>query len=360
MEPAAQTKERVSEFNVAAHGLRGVACLFVLVAHILVGVAEHVYPGHRDYVSLVQVPSYFGTFGVYLFFVISGYVVLPSAIRYPPGEFALRRWLRVYPLFFAFSLLFVLLNALTNAYPKQNSVEAVIAGFLFLDLFTATEQLTPNAWSLTYEVIFYVLTCACVFAALRQSRTSIRLLAFGVAAAFLVVEPLSIYFVIGIAIRMLHRMRPREADRGSRLLELLCMGCLIVAVASGRRELEWDTILDPGLFATLTLTAAYFYLATVPGSLSASWLSARVVAYAGTISFSLYLTHPYIYFPLRQAFVRAGLFTENVAPSVGLFFVLVTALSFAASHIVYRVLERHPYEWFFRQRIYRVGGRRPA
>ncbi|WP_165356489.1 acyltransferase [Sphingosinicella sp. BN140058] len=339
-------------FSPAAHGLRGIACLLVLAAHILAGAAEHVYPGDRDYVALVRIPSLFGTYGVYLFFVISGYVILPSAIRYPPREFALRRWLRIYPLFFTFSALFVILNALTNAYPKQNSLGAVLAGFLFLDLFTPTEQLTPNAWSLSYEVVFYCLTALCVHAALRTNSILLKAAAFSLAASFLLFEPISIYFLVGVVIRLVQARTGQVASRWSRLLEAPALLLALYAVTLGRHDYQWHEFDRPTLLACLLFTGLYFHLATLAGSLSGRLLANPVTAYAGTISYSLYLVHPYVYFPLREGFLRLGLFTDAIPQSMIAFSVAVTALSLAGSHVVHLYLERRPYEWFFRQRLY--------
>src|SRR3546814_5206166 len=160
--PAAKAKRTEAGFNCAAHGLRGIAALMVFSAHLLGGSAEHVYQDHSAYVQFVLRPWQFGVYGVYLFFTISGFVILPSVLRYSTGQFALRRFLRLYPLFLTLTLLFVLLNAVTNAYPDLNNWPTILAGVTFTNLFWHTEQLTPNAWSLTFEVIFYSLTCLAV------------------------------------------------------------------------------------------------------------------------------------------------------------------------------------------------------
>src|SRR3546814_5038332 len=96
--PAAKAKRTEAGFNCAAHGLRGIAALMVFSAHLLGGSAEHVYQDHSAYVQFVLRPWQFGVYGVYLFFTISGFVILPSVLRYSTGQFALRRFLRLYPL----------------------------------------------------------------------------------------------------------------------------------------------------------------------------------------------------------------------------------------------------------------------
>src|SRR3546814_16194799 len=90
--PAAKTKRTEAGFNCAAHGLRGIAALMVFSAHLLGGSAEHVYQDHSAYVQFVLRPWQFGVYGVYLFFTISGFVILPSVLRYSKGQLALRRF----------------------------------------------------------------------------------------------------------------------------------------------------------------------------------------------------------------------------------------------------------------------------
>src|SRR3546814_380620 len=153
--PAAKTKRTEAGFNCAAHGLRGIAALMVFSAHLLGGSAEHVYQDHSAYVQFVLRPWQFGVYGVYLFFTISGFVILPSVLRYSTGQFALRRFLRLYPLFLTLTLLFVLLNAVTNAYPDLNNWPTTLATVTFTNPFCHTETHTPNACTLTYEVDVY-------------------------------------------------------------------------------------------------------------------------------------------------------------------------------------------------------------
>src|SRR3546814_2636247 len=90
--------------------------------------------------DLVLRPWQFGVYGVYLFFTISGFVILPSVLRYSTGQFALRRFLRLYPLFLTLTLLFVLLNAVTNANPDLNNWPTILAGVTFTNLFWISEE----------------------------------------------------------------------------------------------------------------------------------------------------------------------------------------------------------------------------
>ena len=81
-----------SEFNAATHGLRGIASLMVFWAHLLGGTAEHIYPHNARYTDLIVGPWNVGIWGVELFFTISGFVILPSIMRYSLKDFGERRF----------------------------------------------------------------------------------------------------------------------------------------------------------------------------------------------------------------------------------------------------------------------------
>lgn len=341
-----------SGFNTAAHGLRGVASILVLIAHIIGGTARHIYPDRADYVRLIEHPWNFCTFGVEIFFVISGFVILPSALRYSPGEFALRRAIRIYPLFAALSLVFVTLNAATNTYPYVNNVESIVAGLLFVNLFTGTEQLTPNAWSLSFEVAFYVLTGLVVTFAVKQRSRIEGGLAIGLAMAFLICFPITTYFLIGIVMRLLvPTMRP--ATGVTRICEMVALSALIWFASRAHFDYsswaQFKGLIVPPLLLSIS---TYFYLALLPESATARALSGRFFRYTGDASYSLYLVHPFAYYSIRALFVQFGLFTDDVASSMLLFGATVIAISLLFTQIAYRALERWPYRKIFHRSVY--------
>lgn len=347
-----ERKKSSADFNIAAHGLRGLAAFMVLLAHILGGTAEHIYAHVPAYVEGIKAPWYLGTFGVELFFVISGFVILPSALRYMPREFALRRFLRLYPLFFVLSLLFVALNIVTNAYPKVNTAESVIAGLLFLNLFTGTEQLTPNAWSLTFEVMFYILMYGVVYATVHRRNAIGAAVAMVAAIAFVAAFPIAIYFAMGVAIRLASKQRWSIA-LNPRVLEGIFLAMTILFASQGHFEYVWSDFRHPVVVPIILSTGCYFYFAVMPDSLTARALDNRVMRYLGTVSYSLYLVHPYTYYGARGVFAKLGWFTDNIALSMTLFTAVVILLTMPLTHLVHVSLELWPYQRFFRQGIYR-------
>ncbi len=354
---AAPDREKVvrGEFNAAAHGLRGIASLMVFCAHMLGGTAEHIYAGNPEYVALVYRPWQFGRWGVELFFMISGFVIIPSVMRYAPRQFALRRFLRIYPLFFVLSLLFIALNLVTKTQPAMNDPWTILACLTFLNLVTGTDQLTPNAWSLTFEVIFYMLTALVVYFLVRRRNEIGAAIAIILALIFLVLFPITIFFLLGIGVRLLFDRGLIPVGRAAHAAEILfAAGCVLFASADWFHYTLAD-FRNPLVYAIIISTAGYFCLAVSPYSLTTRLLSGRAIAYLGTVSYSLYLVHPYTYFTARNLFHHFGWFDFGWQLSMPLFFLVTVPITLIVTHAAHHALERYPYQWFFHQRIYRVG-----
>lgn len=345
-----KAKER--RFNVTAHSLRGMAAFMVFLAHVIGGIGENIYPDNGAYQAVMEAPWNFGRWGVWLFFVISGYVILPSVLRYSPREFALRRFLRLYPLFFAFSLAFLALNAITNAFPSLRDLSTIVPALLMVNLFTHTGQLTPNAWSLSYEVLFYAMACLIVYTAIRR-RSVLETSILTVLAGLLVMRhPAMAFFLAGIAVRLLDDRKLHVSKPLLPPLELAAAGGCILFASLRHYTFEPKELALPGLYCLFVATVLYFWLAIQPGSLTSRLLRGAVPFYLGTISYSLYLSHPYVYFGARQLFSHAGLFGEGWALSVGIFLLTVIPATLLFTHVVYIALERYPYRWYFREPIF--------
>lgn len=347
-------------FNGAAHGLRGVAALGVFVAHMLGGVGENVYADHPTFLLSVAPFWHLGTFGVFLFFTISGFVIWPSVRRYSPGAFAWRRFVRLYPLFLFFSLLFLALNLVVEREPELNDPWTVLAALTFTNLLTGTDQLTPNAWSLSYEVAFYALTGAGAwFAFTLRSRAG--LLLFGaVAVLFVWMWPKALFFVGGLLVRWGHERVSRVPLMRRRVFEALLLVAMVLLAAGAKRSFHQADFLDPSNWLTVAVTTAWFAFAVAPGSLVGLVLDNRVAAYLGTTSYSLYLAHPYTYFAVRELWVRLGLFTHDTVASMTLFCAATVLVTLPFTHAVWLVLERWPYRLCFKRGVYaRPAGEAP-
>lgn len=145
-------------FYKQLHGLRGLASLMVFFAHITAGYNLHVNSvlgTHTTQGSLQYYITNIGTFGVEIFFFLSGFVILKSSIKENEKAFFTRRAFRIYPIFLLFSLLFIIGNIITNSNPELNNIKSILLALSFTNIFFNSSQLTPNAWSVVYEVWYY-------------------------------------------------------------------------------------------------------------------------------------------------------------------------------------------------------------
>ena len=158
--------------------LRGIAALAVVFDHLGYYVLQHV----RDEIYHWFDP---GNYGVFVFFIISGYIVPASLERKGSVRtFWISRLFRLYPLYLlavgiAVALYFVHFGSLRG---EGSDPEASILSQLLMMSNVLGGQNLPNVvWSLSYEMVFYLLITA-LFIARIHKRSSWYALGFGVAA----------------------------------------------------------------------------------------------------------------------------------------------------------------------------------
>jgi peptidoglycan/LPS O-acetylase OafA/YrhL len=339
-----------SQFNTAVHALRAIATLMVFGCHMLDSFHTYMYPSSAFLGAIVPYALRFGTFGVELFFVISGYVIMASVERYAPAQFAYRRFVRIYPLFAFFTIAFFVLNAVTHLYPDRLSVSGLALNLTFTDIYFGALSLSPNAWSLTFEANFYLFAALMSFALLGKRGLMIGALAV-CGAAFLLRFPIAFYFVVGC---LAYRFRDRQPRSCSVVVQVAVIVVWCVAAALVDHEpvgMSTPTVIAN--IALLLVTAAFFFVASSPGSLFGRIGLVPWIAFIGTISYSFYLTHPYSYLPLRMMFQKVHLDHWNMASAALVYFPIMTAAAIAASYVVHRYLEIAPYRAIFGEAVYR-------
>jgi len=336
-------------FNNAVHGLRAFAALMVFGVHLCDSFNTYFFPHCEQLNEAMPYIKRFGTFGVELFFVISGYVIMSSLQRHSLSEFLLRRLVRIYPVFCFFTLAFFVLNGFLQLHQESTSVRALFLNLGFLDIYFGTPALSPNAWSLTFEANFYLLAGLGCF--LFRKHATLPLIFLGVAAlAFLARFPIAAYFLIGCLLYAIRHLQPASLPRRVEIA-VFAVWCALAATAD-------HEAVSPANVALLGATALLFFVMTTPkGTLAriAAWDS---VFFIGTISYSFYLTHPYAYFPLRVLFQKIGLGTWNIGVAAPVYVLCIGGAAVVASYCVYRLLEVAPYRAAFGETVFRSPARR--
>ncbi len=137
------------------HYMRGIAASLIVFYHILN--RKNIYSNlYIDWLNS----------GVDLFFVISGFVIFSVAMNpnTSPKEFLLRRFIRVVPLYWFFTSIFILLSLFIPNFNTSFIFHAnqAIKSFLFIPHYHAihSKEIWPiliPGWSLNYEIFFYII-----------------------------------------------------------------------------------------------------------------------------------------------------------------------------------------------------------
>ncbi len=328
--------------NVQA--LRALAALMVVVVHVYA--VESTYLPGRPWTTPYHV---LGTYGVDLFFVISGTVMVASTAAWFGTKGASRRFLerrfwRIYPPYWIVTaiVLAIYLVAPATTGAHRSARPEILASFLCLP--QPGEPLLVVGWTLSYELAFYL-----VFAFALRFR--IRLLAPVVAAWMLAVaaigvagphgnpwvrvlgSPLDVEFVLGMLIGAAALRGAFVAPRALFALALVAIAGVCVATAySGREYLEiaWWRPWAVGVPMALLVYASLGL--ERHGMLAPAWLRAQ-----GDASYALYLWHVPVIGALGFAIGKLHAHGDGARTAI---LVGGYALSIAVSFGAYRWLER--------------------
>ncbi|MDT0190169.1 acyltransferase family protein [Rothia terrae] len=134
-------------------GLRGVAILLVLIGHF-----SATYPVYFPSGPTPPFSIYFGGMGVQLFFMISGYVILISALRQGSAvRYLINRAVRLYPAYWVALAISSLIIATVGIEYKTITAPQVLINATMFHRFLFVDNVDDVYWTLAIEWQFYLL-----------------------------------------------------------------------------------------------------------------------------------------------------------------------------------------------------------
>lgn len=271
--------------------------------------------------------SNIGSFGVDIFFVLSGYIICRTAAGMTPGGFLARRVARVVPIYWLATLAFLPFAAMAGFDSLRG-----IASLTFYPAFGL--PWLAVGWTLCFEMLFYAVTAIVLI----RPRTLLPLALAAYAACWVAREafggpfqffgnPLIIEFLLGAALtRVAVRSRP---------LALVALGAAAAMLAAVAARGLADANNVYGLVAGATSLARVAAMGG-PAALivwAALNLDLRkgLLSDLGDASYALYLVHSHV--------VAMALLVRPAMP-VPLFTMLVTLLAIGAGVAVHRLVEK--------------------
>jgi peptidoglycan/LPS O-acetylase OafA/YrhL len=318
--------------------LRGLAAAAVMIHHHG-QYYDVLYPGRK----LLPVNFEAGHFGVELFFIISGFVILMTIERKATVRaFAVARITRLMPCFLAALVLATLILCVAPMPPLDTpTVPRFLANLTMAPLLLGQRVVDLPYWTLTYEMVFYILMA--VLLALDRLRSiewiALGWMALGVAYPLLLDPALhhrmtillmayhSNFFVIGMCLYLIHVGRARPVT-------WIALAAAVAMSARGGGEQAFYASSVLYLSLTVAFTAAVWFATTSAGR----WIALPPLVFLGRISYPLYLVHVVLGFQVIRFGVEQGW-------STGAGVIAAMAVSLVAATLLHYLIEEPGERW---------------
>jgi peptidoglycan/LPS O-acetylase OafA/YrhL len=298
---------------LAMEGLRALAVVLVFAHHFATQVLSLAAPAGLSLAAATAIRNY-GNLGVELFFVLSGYLIYGALIRRPSfWKFMWRRVQRIHPAFLAVLLICVVGGLLTHSakIPHDLGKAAVYLGanILLLPGLFPIKPVFTVAWTLSYEMFFYLSVSALVVTARldRRSRDVRIATILGLAALLLTLVALHVPYVPVRMLPFFAGMLLFELDGLKTTPALAVAGLAAPLLAFLATAVLHLPLFRNVIAAELLHSAAFFALCFScfrMGNVASAVFSLPPLRWLGNMSYSYYLTHGFIVAGVMQLLAK--------------------------------------------------------
>jgi len=334
MKAADSSRTRESTRLPELDSLRGIAALAVVVFHW-----STYYDARYGHTAEMPLRFPWGSYGVHLFFIISGFVITMTLERTPTALSFLRaRFFRLYPTFWA-GVAIGAASAWWNRPDLRQPLGIILCTLTMIPTFLGLPHVDGVYWTLEIEFVFYiamaVFTATGTLSAHRLRQIFLAWIALAVTWYF-VLALLTHQDPAGIQWGFDHpRLQLLTTAIIGRYIGLFAIGTQLYGLSRGAKA-EWKTYVvfglgivnqflwgrRGGLAACMGATLLVYWAAFH----RPRWLRLRPLLLAGALSYPIYLIHQNLGF----AIIRTG-YAHQIHPYVSIAFAsgVVFALTFA-------------------------------
>lgn len=346
-----------ASYNLSINGLRALCVLMVFVYHV--ENSGIVPPQSQDaMIDALRGALHSLRYGVEVFFMISGYVIIKSLRRHASAaSFLTDRLLRIFPVWAPLHLAI----CVAGAVGQWRSFEGLGAGeWLWLTLsnlvllppLLSLPESHPAAWSLTYEWVFYLLATATAWSAVRSRRPAAAAgcaLAIGLAIVWM---PRGLFFVPGVLVAVYESRlaaHPRLLGLALPSLVLFLGSWLAVGFDAAHIEVPLTSVLGDAraLWVVVAFLSGWHAFAAIAGGQArdCGLLRSRFFQYLGDISYSFYLVHPIVMFAVKKLVYKWVIPIAGEPLGLVVFAIVAFGLSVLGSQLSHRWLEQRLAGW---------------
>ncbi|HEU0239328.1 MAG TPA: acyltransferase [Micromonosporaceae bacterium] len=321
-------------------GVRFLAAAYVVVFHFSAGDRGSWHaPSRTLFAPLFSIASY-GWLGVELFFMISGFVICLSAWGKTFEQFAVSRFIRLYPAYWFGILLTTIVVLIDQSRAHALAWQHVVENFTMTQSWAGVPAVDPSYWTLAIELNFYLLVALVLvswgFTYFRVVMFGIVWLAVSLLDAFtvnywyeVIVQPVYVpFFVAGIVLYLIHRFGP-SAQLWTLLA--LCWACSMYRLVN-RTAVQHPSGVTLNYWVAASIVTGFFVVLALIALGKLALIRGRWLVTAGALTYPLYLLHQQI----GETVIRS---LDPWVPS-WLLLGLVFAAMLALSWLVHRYAER--------------------
>lgn len=288
-----------------------------------------------------------GTYGVDVFFVISGFVIFLSLDK-NPEKFLLKRLIRIVPLYWTITL--ILFGAILGAPHLFKSLsadpETLITSLFFIPHYTSLTLYDPIlavGWTLNYEIYFYLMVqCAILINRKHIFYTSIFLISLIPIASLFINFPMSIKFyadpivfefLLGMLLYKIYKSQTLKQMPGSLplfIIALITLPLLQIYLQNAPRF--------------LTFGLCSFILVYLGLSLNNKISFPKWVLLLGDASYALYLTHSIVIRGVHM--ILPDFIHQNLAQALSLTIIIALLISVGVFKFYETPMKKLFYQWF--------------
>ena len=302
--------------------LRAFAALCVLFLHTVYAVNDY------NYFQLTKNFSSWGDFGVDIFFIITGFIMIyVKRSQKNTFHFLKNRIIRILPLYYFFNFLYLFIFILfpTSFRTLQINSDNFFLSLLFLNQYINLEKpIVTAGWSLEYEMLFYTLFAICMFV------RNIRLFYFFIIFLLFLLsfqDFLFIEFLFGILIGIIYINKNKFKKNIFKNYSyfFLIFGLVILFVSIFFYQETHRTI-------KYGIPCAFILL----GSIFCKQISNKYIIFLGNASYSIYLSHSLCVIGTVKLF-------KIIAPNFNgiTLVVIILTLSLLFASLIYYFIERN-------------------
>jgi polysaccharide biosynthesis protein PslH len=325
-------------FNVALNGYRGFCALLVFVYHIgNAGVLP--WPSGTVLAGSAAFLWSSARYGVEMFFMISGFVIVGSLLRHVTlSGFLQDRFVRIYS---AWVPALVAVTAVCIGLKMKMFTD--VSFLQGLGIFVSNVFLLPPllplplvhqaSWSLTYEWVFYISAAMGALLLRRKTPQTWAVVAWAILSGlFVCLYPRSLFFLTGVIV---FGCQP-WFKRRERWLKLPLVSLLVFLVAwrltgadkADLRDTVFDWLRDGRWVAALAAFGASLHMfasVTLNASRQFAFLRSRAFQFVGTISYSFYLWATLVVSATKR--LAIAYFVPHYGVAIGFLFFFISSIA---------------------------------